>query len=136
MKNAFLNEKLEEEVYMDPPPGFEEKFGTWICKLKKSLYGLKQSPRAWFERFTQVVKKQGYSQGQADHTMFYRHSQKGRIAVIIAYVDDIILTEDDMDEIRRLKEHLALEFEIKDLAPLKYFLRMQVAWSKKGLVVF
>ncbi|KAK5825993.1 hypothetical protein PVK06_020890 [Gossypium arboreum] len=135
MKNAFLNGKLEEEVYMDPPPGFEEKFRTRVCKLKKSLYGLKQSPQAWFERFTQVVKKQGYSQGQADHTMFYRHSQKGRIVVIIVYVDDIILTGDDVDEIRRLKEHLALEFEIKDLGPLKYFLGMKVARSKKGLVV-
>ncbi|KAK5770797.1 hypothetical protein PVK06_046951 [Gossypium arboreum] len=67
--------------------------------------------------------------------MFYRHSQKGRIAVIIVYVDDIILTGDDVDEIRCLKEHLALEFEIKDLGPLKYFLGMEVARSKKGLVV-
>ncbi|KAK5837807.1 hypothetical protein PVK06_006534 [Gossypium arboreum] len=97
VKNAFLNGKLEEEVYMDPPPG--------------------------------------YSQGQADHTMFYQHSQRGRIAAIIVYVDDIILTRDDVDEIRRLKEHLVLEFEIKDLGPLKYFLGMEVARSKKGLVV-
>ena len=67
--------------------------------------------------------------------MFYRHSQKGRIAVIIVYVDDIILTGDDVDEIRRLKEHLVLEFEIKDLGPLKYFLGIEVARSKKGLVV-
>lgn len=70
VKNAFFNGKLEEEVYMDPPPGFEERYGTRVCKLKKSLYRLKQSPRAWFERFTQFVKKQRYTQGQADHTMF------------------------------------------------------------------
>ncbi|KAK5836567.1 hypothetical protein PVK06_012359 [Gossypium arboreum] len=67
--------------------------------------------------------------------MSYRHSQKGRIAVIIVYVDDIILTGDDVDEIRSLKEHLALEFEMKDLGPLKYFLGMEIARSKKGLVV-
>ncbi|KAG8473197.1 hypothetical protein CXB51_035225 [Gossypium anomalum] len=134
VKNAFLNRKLEEEVYMDPSRSFEEKFGTRVCKLRKSLYGLKQSPRAWFERFTQVVEKEGYSQGQADHTMFYRHSQRGRIAVIIVYVD-IILAGDDMDEIRRLKEHLALEFVIKDLGHLKYFLGIKIARSKKGLVV-
>ena len=69
VKNAFLNENLEEEIYMDAPPGFEKDFGSKVCKLKKSLYGLKQSPRAWFERFAQFVKKQGYTQGQSDHTV-------------------------------------------------------------------
>lgn len=62
VKNAFLNGDLEEEVYMDIPPNFENKFGSNVCKLNKSLYGLKQSPRAWFEKFTQSMKKQGYIQ--------------------------------------------------------------------------
>ena len=70
VKNAFLNGDLEEEVFMDPPPGFEDKFGSKVCKLRKSLYGLKQSPRAWFEKFTSSVKRQGYSQAQArSHTL-------------------------------------------------------------------
>lgn len=68
LKNVFLNGDLTYEVYMNALPGFIEKFGSTVCKLKKSLYGLKQSPRAWFERFTRFVKSQGYSQGQADHT--------------------------------------------------------------------
>lgn len=72
VKNTFLNGNLEEEVYMDPPPGFDKHFGSKVCKLKKSLYGLKQSPRAWFERFTQSVKNQGYVQAQSDHTMFIK----------------------------------------------------------------
>ena len=76
MKNAFLNGDLEEEVFMDLPPGFEEKLKKKkkVCKLKKSFYGLKQSPRAWFERFGKLIKLQGYIQSQADHTMFYKHS--------------------------------------------------------------
>ncbi|CAM8882632.1 unnamed protein product [Rhodiola kirilowii] len=57
VKNAFLNGKLEEEVYMNPLPGFEDAFGSKVCKLEKALYGLKQSPRAWFDRFTHFVKK-------------------------------------------------------------------------------
>ena len=61
VKNAFLNGDLEEEVYMDSPPGFESQLNQKICKLQKSLYGLKQSPRAWFERFAQFIKKLGYS---------------------------------------------------------------------------
>ena len=52
MKNVFLNGDLEKEVYMDADPDFDERFGSKVFKLKKSLYGLKQSPRAWFEKFT------------------------------------------------------------------------------------
>ncbi|KAA0049822.1 reverse transcriptase [Cucumis melo var. makuwa] len=59
VKNAFLNEDLVEEVYMSPPLGFEAQFGQQVCKLQKSLYGLKQSPRAWFDRFTTFIKSQG-----------------------------------------------------------------------------
>lgn len=136
VKNAFLNGDLEEEVFMDLPPGFEGKFGEKkVCRLKKSLYGLKQSPRAWFDRFGKVVKLQGYVQSQADHTMFYKHSSERRVAILIVYVDDIILTGDDVFELDRLKKALAREFEIKDLGPLKYFLGMEFARSKKGIFI-
>ena len=67
IKNAFLNGDLEEEVYMEIPPGFEGSMAkNQVCKLQKSLYVLKQSPRAWFDRFTKAVLKLGYKQGQAD----------------------------------------------------------------------
>jgi len=135
VKNAFLNGDLKEEVYMDPPPGFSKKFWLNVCKLQKSLYGLKQSSRAWFEKFTTAVNRQGYRQSQVDHTMFTRVSAKGKINVLIVYVDDIILTGDDLVEMDRLKQSLATNFEIKDLGALKYFLGMEVARSKKGIVV-
>ena len=135
VKNAFLNGDLKEEVYMDPPPGFSKKFWLNVCKLQKSLYGLKQSPRAWFEKFTIVVKRQSYKQSQADHTMFTRVSAKGKITMLIMYVDDIILIGDYLVEMDRLKQSLTIDFEIKDLDALKYFLRMEVARSKKDIVV-
>ena len=70
IKNAFMNGDLEEEVYMTLPPGFNKKGEkNLVCRLKKSLYGLKQSPRAWFDRFAKVLKGQGYRQGQSDHTI-------------------------------------------------------------------
>jgi hypothetical protein len=81
------------------------------------------------------VKKQGFSQGQADHTLFTKSGQNGMITVLIVYVDDIILTGNDEIEMERLKRNLAADFEIKDLGPLKYFLGMEVARSKKGIVV-
>ncbi|XP_071909660.1 uncharacterized protein [Coffea arabica] len=136
VKNAFLNGDLEEEVFMSLPPGFVDKYGVGkVCKLKKSLYGLKQSPRAWFERFSKVVKKFGFLQSQADHTLFYRHSKEGKVAILIVYVDDIILTGDDCGGLENLKKFLAKEFEIKDLGNLKYFLGMEFARSKEGIVV-
>ncbi|KAA0057569.1 Beta-galactosidase [Cucumis melo var. makuwa] len=95
VKNAFLNGDLVEEVYMSPPPGFETQFGQQVCKLQKYLYGLKQSPRAWFDRFPTFVKSQGYSQGYSDHTLFIKASKTGKIAILIVYVDDIVLTRDD-----------------------------------------
>lgn len=72
VKNAFLNGELEEMVYMQLPHGFEGRYGEEkVCKLLKSLYGLKQSPRAWFDHFSKAIRGAGYLQGKADHTMFY-----------------------------------------------------------------
>ncbi|KAL0536844.1 hypothetical protein IC582_025807 [Cucumis melo] len=135
IKNTFLNGDLVEEVYMSPPPGFEAQFGQQVCKLQKSLYGLKQSPRAWFDKFTTFVKSQGYNQGHSDHTLFTKASKTGKIAILIVYVDDIVLTGDDQTKIRQLKQIMGDEFEIKDLGNLKYFLGMEVARPKEGIFV-
>ncbi|RVX07945.1 Retrovirus-related Pol polyprotein from transposon TNT 1-94 [Vitis vinifera] len=136
VKNAFLNGDLEEEVYMDIPAGLETTSNfNKVCRLRKSLYGLKQSPRAWFERFTKVVKRYGFVQCQSDHTLFVKHFLEGKLAIIIVYVDDIILTGDHEEKIDLLKKLLTKEFEIKDLGNLKYFLGMEIARSKKGIAV-
>ena len=85
---------------MDLPSRFEGKVGKGkVCRLKKSLYGVKQSPRAWFEHFGKVVKSHDYCQGQVDHTMFYRHTGEGKVAILIVYVDDIILMGNDNKEL-------------------------------------
>ncbi|KAL5857491.1 hypothetical protein ACOSQ3_004949 [Xanthoceras sorbifolium] len=111
---------------MECPSGFEKELGKEkVCRLIKSLYGLKQSPRAWFERFGTVVKKFGYSQSQGDHTLFFKHSTEGKKAILIVYVDDIILTGDDIVEIEKLNKALAAEFE----------LGMEFARSKRGIFV-
>ena len=135
IKNAFLNGDLEDEVFMNLLPRFEEKLGSnKVCKLKNSLYGLKQSPRTWFERFGKAVRNCGYCQSQADHTMFYKHSKDGKIAILIVYVDDIVLIGSE-EELERLKRRLVAEFEIKDLGALKYFLGMEFGRSKEDIFV-
>jgi hypothetical protein len=136
VKNAFLHGDLVEEIYMEIPPGFASRIEKgMVCKLKKALYGLKQSPRAWFGRFTKVMLALGYKQSQGDHTLFVKHSGSGGVCILLVYVDDIIVTGDDLEGIANLKQQLLKEFEIKDLGKLKYFLGIEVARSKHGLFI-
>ena len=133
VKNAFLHGDLQEEVYMHIPPGFEtNQTNGKILRLRRSLYGLKQSPRAWFERFRRAILKKGYYQSNADHTLFYKQNM-GKIAMLIVYVDDIVITGDNHEEISHLKTHLAQEFEVKDLGHLRYFLGIEVSRGPKGM---
>ena len=105
-----------------------------VCRLKKSLYGLKQSPRAWFDRFGRAVCEMGYRQCNNDHTVFYQH-QNRKIVILAVCVDDIIITGDDGMEIARLKECLGRAFEVKDLVQMKYFLGIGIARSTKGIAL-
>src|SRR5436190_16026335 len=92
VKNVFLHGDLQEEIYMEFPPGFgTPQTNGKVCKLKKSLYRLKQSLRAWFNRFRRAVCNQGYKQYNTDHTVFYKHTVKKSktVGTILAvYVDD------------------------------------------------
>ncbi|KAE8672566.1 G patch domain-containing protein TGH [Hibiscus syriacus] len=136
IKNAFLNGNLEEEVYIEVPPGLEGNVTKkTMCKLNKSLYGLKQSPMAWFDRFAKAMTQNGFKQSQADHTLFRKITLSGKITLLIVYVDDMIITGSDIEEIEKLKMNLAKEFETKDLGSMRYFLGMEVARSEEGLVI-
>jgi hypothetical protein len=118
VKNAFLHGDLQEEVYMEIPPGCSKSNTVGeVCRLRKSLYGLNQSPRAWFDRFRHALCGMGYKQCNGDHTVFYRHSGR-RITILAVYVDDIIITSDDETEIRQVKDSLGKQFEVKDLGQL------------------
>jgi len=105
VKNTFLNGDLQEEVYMAPPPGISHNSG-YVCKLKKALYGLKQAPRAWFEKFSIVISSLGFVSNSHDSTLFIKCTDTGRI-ILSLYVDDMIITGDDIDGISVLKTELA-----------------------------
>ena len=120
---------------MEILPGFSTpKTSGKVCRLRKSLYCLKQSPQEWFDRFRHAMCDMGYKQCNGDHTVFYRYSER-RITILAVYVDDIIITGDDEVEISRLKRNLSKEFEVKDLGQLKYFLGIEIARSTKGIVL-
>ena len=103
VKNAFLHGALDEEIYMNIPSGLEGNIGNKVCRLKKALYRLKQSPRAWFERFEKVMKEYGYKQSQGDHTLFIKHSAAGGVTALLVYVDDIIVTGNDERKKHKVK---------------------------------
>ena len=85
-----------------------------VCLLRNSLYGLKQSPRAWFNRFCSVVRKFGLIQSKCDHSVFYQNSDAGLILLVV-YVDDIVITGSNVDGISSLKAFLNSQFQTKDL---------------------
>ena len=135
VKNAFLHGEIEEEVYMHAPPGFSDEFAPGEgCRLKKALYGLKQSPRAWFGKFTSAMKKFGYEQNHSNHTLFLKKGG-GQITCLIIYVDNMVIIGNNEREIKELKKKLFMEFEMKDLGNLKYFLGIEVLRSKKGIFI-
>jgi hypothetical protein len=91
VKSAFLNGPLQEEVYVEQPPGFEDsKFPNHVYKLHKELYGLKQAPRAWYECLKDFLLKNGFEIGKVDSTLFIQRIGKD-IFICQIYVDDIIL---------------------------------------------
>ncbi|XP_057991842.1 retrovirus-related Pol polyprotein from transposon TNT 1-94 isoform X2 [Hevea brasiliensis] len=133
IKNAFLHGYLQEEVYMEQPPGFvaQGELGK-VCRLQMSLYGLKQSPRTWFGRFSEAVQEFGMQKSKCDHSVFYRQSEVGLILLVV-YVDDIVITGSDSAGISSLKTFLQTQFQTKNLGLLKYFLGIEVMRSKKGI---
>ncbi|KAK8933689.1 hypothetical protein KSP39_PZI015904 [Platanthera zijinensis] len=134
IKNAFLNGDLQETVYMQQPPGFETTGESQVCHLKKTLYGLKQSPRAWFEKFSKVLREIGFTRSSADFSLFTRHQPTGTV-ILLVYVDDIIITGDDSQGIQAVKVHLNSVFQTKDLGPLRYFLGLEIARRPDGLTL-
>ena len=118
---------------MDIPSGYTFTSKAKIaCRLQLALYKLKQSPQAWFGRFSSAMRKYGCQQSNTDHTLFLKH-RVGKVTALIIYVDDMIITGDDVEEISKLQEQLSTEFEMKNLGGLEYFLGIEVARSKQGI---
>ncbi|XP_057958653.1 uncharacterized mitochondrial protein AtMg00810-like [Malania oleifera] len=134
VNNTFLHEDLHEEVYMELPPGLAVKGEHKVCKLLKSLYGLKQASRQWFAKLSTALLEYGFTQGNSDCSLFIKKSESSFI-VLIVYVDDVLLASDSLLEIDLLKNFLHDKFTIKDLGEPKYFLGLEVARSKKGISI-
>ncbi|KAI3723909.1 hypothetical protein L2E82_35671 [Cichorium intybus] len=134
VNNAFLHGDLDEDVYMKVPQGFLNVEENRVCKLHKSIYGLKQASRNWYQKFTKALISDNFRQSKADHSMFVYKTEKIHIIALI-YVDDILLMGNDIQKIEEVKTNLQNKFSIKNMGPLKYFLGIEVARSPKGFVI-
>ena len=122
---AFLNGELEEEVYMKQPEGFAAKGQEdMVCKLKRSIYGLKQSPRCWNSALDNQLKQMGFVQVKGDPCLYM--ASEGEMFFIAVYVDDIVLAGKSNKRMAEVKEILAKQFQIKDMGELHYFLGVKI----------
>ncbi|KAK1698636.1 hypothetical protein QYE76_015333 [Lolium multiflorum] len=133
VKNAFLHGVLEEEVYMRQPPGYEGRPGL-VCKLDKALYCLKQAPRAWYYRLSSKLQSLGFSASKADTSLFFYN--KGGVSIfMLIYVDDIVVASSSEKVVGALLHDLGLDFALKDLGGLHYFLGIEVKKVHDGIIL-
>eukprot|EP00253_Pinus_taeda_P019610 PITA_19610 len=132
VKSTFLHGDLHEEIYMEQPPGFIQTDSSLVCQLKKSLYGLRQASRAWYDKMDSFILDTGFFRCQSDNTVYTK--KVGKYLIIhVLYVDDIILTGSDPNLINHVKSSLKKKFEMTDLGHLHYFLSLQVLQTKEGI---
>lgn len=123
---------LNEVVYMRLPHGFHASEKGMVCRLYKSLYGLKQSPRCWFAKFAKALFDYGFVLCGADHSLFSLITAKKELHILI-YVDDLVLTGSSHEVVQEFKSYVSSCFHMKDLGKLKYFLIIEVARSQEGI---
>ncbi|KAL4323650.1 hypothetical protein GQ457_11G006340 [Hibiscus cannabinus] len=136
VNNAFLNGMLDEEVYMKLPLGYKTEVSgdNLVCKLHKSICGLKQASRQWFHAFSQVVLRFGFSQSPHEHSLFVKGSGDSMVALLV-YVDDIILAGKDLKLLAEVQTFLQSSFKLKELDNLKLFLGFEIARNKTGILL-
>lgn len=117
---------------MEQPPDFIQKDSSLVCKLKKSLYGLKKAPWAWYAKMDSFVLDTSFSCCHSDNTVYTKKVGKSLI-ILVLYVDDLILTGSDPKLINHVKSSLKKQFEMKNLGHLHYFLGLQVLQSKEDI---
>ncbi|KAL2241232.1 UNVERIFIED_CONTAM: Retrovirus-related Pol polyprotein from transposon RE1 [Sesamum indicum] len=133
INNAFLHGYLNEDIYMLPPDGYSVPQGQ-VCKLKRSLYGLKQASRQWNHEFTTKLLAYGFVQSHNDHCLFSK-SIESEVIFLLVYVDDVLISSSAEALIQPVKDYLHGLFTIKDLGHAKYFLGLEIARSSEGTSV-
>jgi len=135
VKTAFLNENFEEDVYMDQPMGFiEEGKEQMVCKLKKSIYGLKQASRQWYLKFNDTIVSFGFKENIVDWCIYLKVS-RSKFIFLILYVDDILLATNDLGLLSETKKFLSNNFDMKDMGETYYVIGIEIFYDRsQGLL--
>ena len=136
VKTTFLHGTLDEEIFMDQPEGYVDKNAPEkVCLLRKSLYGLRQSPRQWNQRFDAFMRSTGYSRSLKDSCLYFKKTREEQRTYLLLYVDDMLIISKNKDTVLELKESLSATFEMKDLGPAKRILGMEIKRDREERVV-
>nr|KYP41104.1 Retrovirus-related Pol polyprotein from transposon TNT 1-94 [Cajanus cajan] len=126
VKTAFLNSDIEETIYMMQPENFVSGDSkSMVCKLKKSIYGLKQASRQWYHKFHQVITSYGFEANIVDDCVYHKFSGSKYIFLVL-YVDDILLANSDIGLLHETKRFLTKNFEMKDLCEASFVLGIKI----------
>ena len=134
--SAFVRAELEEDVYMEMPRGFE--VDGMVCKLQKSLYGLKQSPRNWYLLVSVFIKDEmGFNACVSDPCLFFRQSRTGKLMLLFLFVDDMqgAYDQEDSDEWSEAKTKLKQRFDVKDLGESVWMLGMRITRDRSKRLI-
>eukprot|EP01018_Ginkgo_biloba_P026019 Gb_31534 [translate_table: standard] len=128
VKSAFRNGDSSEEVYMEQSSGYVQKGKEDnVCRLKKALYGLKQAPRTWYEKIDKYFLDTSFMRSSADSNLYMKVQDSMSVTFIVLYVDDLLITGNDVSMISDLKKYLQMNFEMTNLGLLHYFLGIEVS---------
>ncbi|GJU87818.1 putative ribonuclease H-like domain-containing protein [Tanacetum coccineum] len=135
VKSVFLYEKIEEEVYVCQPPGFEDPdFPDRVYKVEKALYGLHQAPRAWCETLSTYLLDNGFQRGKIDKTIFIKR-RKGDILLAQVYVEDIIFGLTKTELCNAFERLMHEKFQMSSMGELTFFLGLQMQQKKDGIFI-
>jgi hypothetical protein len=133
VQNAFLHGDLHEHVFMIQPQGYvHPQYPNHVCKLHKSLYGLRQAPRSWFFKLSTKLLSLGFCESKADTSLFVLQKFNFVIYILIN-VDDILIPGSSASVINNIIHSLQTTFAVKDLGSLAYFLGVEALWCTDGI---
>ena len=138
VKAAYLHPKIDEEVYLEQPKSFEKLDSNGgnklVCKLKKSIYGLKQAAKNWYQELSNFLIQQGFERSKHDYCLFLKNKENGKLYVL-TWVDDLVIAGNSQNEIEKLKSSLESKFKMDDRGDLEWFLGMRILKTEKGITL-